>query len=391
MIARDDPRGAFCEALDRAVRPVAAPEPEGRRRRRLEYSFEEKEGACHMVRIGIIGIGFMGTTHFNAAKALKGAKVTAIASRDPAKLKGDWSHITGNLGRRGGVQDLTGIKTYNDYRRLLEDPEIDLVDICLPVELHRPVAVEALEAGKHVLVEKPIAPSLPDANAMIHEAEAQNRRLFVAHVVRFFPEFAYVKEALESGAFGQLKTAHLKRVISIPRWALDGASPDEKWEHGDVVLDLHVHDADFVQFLLGMPDRVFATGVAEAGRYLHVNAHYLFDRQAVAITCQSGALAMEAVSFEQGFDVYFDKATLSFNSRSGHGLTVWRPGDREPFQPQLSGVDPFTAELQYVVDALRGEHDGHLLDARSARNSLLLCERCRESARRGQILHVVPA
>lgn len=343
-----------------------------------------------MINIGIVGIGFMGTTHFNAAKALKGARVAAIASRDPAKLKGDWSHISGNLGRSGGVQDLSGVRTYTDYRDLLNDPDIDLVDICLPVELHRPVAIEALEAGKHVIVEKPIAPTLPDADAMIHAAEAAGRRLFVAHVVRFFPEFSFVKQAVESGQFGSLATAHIKRVISKPQWAIEQIPPRERWQ-GDVVLDLHIHDADFVQFLLGMPDRVFATGVAAGGRWIHVNAQYLYDRLGVTITCQSGALSMAAVPFEQGFDVYFEKATLSFNSRSGRGLSVWRLDDSEIVQPQLADVDPFTAELQYVVDALKGEHDGSLLDAKSARNSLLLTERCKESARRGEPLHILPA
>ena len=130
-----------------------------------------------MMNIGIIGIGFMGTTHFNAAKALHGARVSAISSRDRAKLSGDWSQISGNLGRQGGVQDLTGIRTYTDYRDLISDPEVDLVDICLPVELHRPVAIEALRAGKHVIVEKPIAPTVADADVMIQAAEEAGRRL----------------------------------------------------------------------------------------------------------------------------------------------------------------------------------------------------------------------
>lgn len=335
------------------------------------------------MNIGIVGIGFMGTTHFNAAKALHGARVSAISSRDRAKLSGDWSRISGNLGRQGGVQDLTGIRTYTDYRDLLADPDVDLVDICLPVELHRPVAIEALRAGKHVLVEKPIAPTMADADAMIQAADEAGKRLFVAHVVRFFPEFAYVKQALDGGEYGGLLTAHLKRVISKPQWAIEGTSPQNPFD-ADVVLDLHIHDADFVQFLLGMPDRVFARGVSAGGGLLYVHAQYLYDRLGTSISCQSGALSMEAVPFEQGFDVYFEKATLSFNSRSAQGLSLWRLNEGEIVQPELRPVDPFTAELQYVVDALRGKHDGRLLDARSARNSLLLCELCKESARRGE-------
>ena len=341
-----------------------------------------------MMNIGIIGIGFMGTTHFNAAKALHGARVSAISSRDRAKLSGDWSQISGNLGRQGGVQDLTGIRTYTDYRDLISDPEVDLVDICLPVELHRPVAIEALRAGKHVIVEKPIAPTVADADAMIQAAEEAGRRLFVAHVVRFFPEFAYVKKVLDSGEYGKLSAAHLKRVISKPQWAIEGVSSLGSRRGG---------------CRLGSPypqRRLRPVPVGDARPRLRLercrrwittstcNAQYLFDELGTSIACQSGALSMQAVPFEQGFDVYFEKATLSFNSRSAQGLFLWRLHEEEIVGPSLSDVDPFTAELQYVIDALQGKNDGSLLDARSARNSLLLCDLCRESARLGEPVSV---
>ena len=168
---------------------------------------------------------------------------------------------------------------------------------------------------------------------------------------------------LDSGEYGKLSAAHLKRVISKPQWAIEGVPPSGRGEE-DVVLDLHIHDADFVQFLLGMPDRVFASSVAAGDHHLYVNAQYLFDELGTSIACQSGALSMQAVPFEQGFDVYFEKATLSFNSRSGRGLFLWRLHEEEIVEPSLSDVDPFTAELQYVIDALQGKNDGSLLDAR---------------------------
>ncbi|MCA9221935.1 MAG: Gfo/Idh/MocA family oxidoreductase, partial [Planctomycetales bacterium] len=103
------------------------------------------------VRIGIIGVGFMGMTHFEGAKAVSGATVAAIATRNQKKLAGDWSDIQGNFGPRGSkTTDLTGVKRYADYHELLADPDIDLVDICLPTEHHERVALEALKAGKHV-------------------------------------------------------------------------------------------------------------------------------------------------------------------------------------------------------------------------------------------------
>src|SRR5688572_30005803 len=104
-----------------------------------------------MVRIGIVGVGFMGMIHYLASRRLSGAKVTAICSRDKAKLAGDWRGIRGNFGPPGEMMDLSGVKKYERLDDLLADPDIDLVDVCNPTHLHPETALAALKAGKHVL------------------------------------------------------------------------------------------------------------------------------------------------------------------------------------------------------------------------------------------------
>src|SRR4051812_24397891 len=107
-----------------------------------------------MKRIGIVGIGFMGMIHYLAARKLKGARVTAICSRDPKKLAGDWRGIRGNFGPPGEMMDLSKVKKYDRLDALLADPDLDLIDVCNPTDQHAPTALAALRAGKHVLVEK---------------------------------------------------------------------------------------------------------------------------------------------------------------------------------------------------------------------------------------------
>src|SRR6516162_875563 len=143
-----------------------------------------------MVRIGIIGVGFMGMIHYLAARKLQGARVEAICSRDEKKLAGDWRDIRGNFGPRGEMMDLSGLRRYRRLDELLADPNIDLVDICNPTHLHPQTAIAALSAGKHVLVEKAIALDTRDADAMVEAARKAGRLLLVAHVLPFFPEFA---------------------------------------------------------------------------------------------------------------------------------------------------------------------------------------------------------
>src|SRR5262245_29222296 len=130
-----------------------------------------------MVRIGIVGIGFMGRIHYLASQRLSGARVTAVCSRDPAKLAGDWRSTRGNFGPEPGTVDLSGGKKYAALADLLADTEIDLIDVCTVTDQHAPMALAALKAGKHVLVEKPIALSPADADALLAAAGAAGKLL----------------------------------------------------------------------------------------------------------------------------------------------------------------------------------------------------------------------
>src|SRR5437868_12094027 len=103
-----------------------------------------------MVRIGLVGIGFMGMIHYLASQKLTDARVTAVCSRDPKKLAGDWRGIRGNFGPPGQVMDLSAVKKYDQLDALLADPDVDLVDVCNPTALHPATVIAALQAGKHV-------------------------------------------------------------------------------------------------------------------------------------------------------------------------------------------------------------------------------------------------
>src|SRR5215472_9632051 len=139
-----------------------------------------------MVRIGIVGVGFMGWIHYLATKRLRGAQLAAVCSRDPKKLAGDWRGIRGNFGPPGEMVDLSGVKKYDRLETLLADPDIDLVDICNPTDQHPATATAALLAGKNVLVEKAIALKPDDADAMVVLAKKSGKLLMVAHVLPFF-------------------------------------------------------------------------------------------------------------------------------------------------------------------------------------------------------------
>lgn len=335
-----------------------------------------------MVRIGIVGVGFMGMMHYLAARALKGAQVGAICSRDPKKLAGDWRGIQGNFGPPGQMMDLTGIKPYQRLEDLLADKDIDLVDICNPTHQHAPTAIAALRAGKHVLVEKAIALKAADADAMLAAAREARRLLLVAHVLPFFPEFAFAAAAVRSGGYGRLLGGHFKRVIARPDWSSDIADPERT---GGPAIDLHIHDTHFIGLLCGVPSRVFSSGTQANGHVNYLTTQYLYGPDGPAISCSSGALAMKGRPFVHGYELYFERATLVYESGTAPLTLLLADGSVE--RPTLPGggddTTAFTAEIQAAVDGVSTGVEPELLSGQLARDALILCQRECDSVRSG--------
>ncbi|MBW3540020.1 MAG: Gfo/Idh/MocA family oxidoreductase [Planctomycetes bacterium] len=367
-----------------------------------------------MVRIGIVGIGFMGYTHFEAVSRLepvsgskvrrvagsklKGGQVAAIATRDSKKLGGNWAGVRGNFGPPAGRYDLGEITRYADYRDLLKDPQIELVDVCLPVELHEQVAVEALKAGKHVLVEKPIAVETRAADRMVRAAEKSGRLLMVGQVLPFFPEFQFAAEAIRSGRYGKLRAAHFRRVIAPPDWSGDMSDIHKVGGWG---IDLHVHDNHFISLACGVPSRVFSRGILKDGLVDHVTTQYLYDSNPeLTISCTSGGIAARGMVFGHGFEIHLEQATLMYDAGTFGKKSEWvvnRPltvfgqdGSAKP--PTLKGgtewCSAFTAELQAAVDAVRGGTAPDVISGELARDALKLCHAEAKSIASGKAVKV---
>jgi predicted dehydrogenase len=336
-----------------------------------------------MVRIGIVGIGFMGRIHYLASQNLRGARVAAVCSRDPAKLAGDWRNTRGNFGPDPGFVDLTGVKKYSAVDQLLADPEIDLVDICTVTDQHAPLALRALQAGKHVLVEKAIALTTADAEAMVATAHSAGRLLMVAHVLPFFPEFRFAADAILGGTYGRLLAAHFKRVIAKPDWSADIGDATKT---GGPAVDLHIHDTHFIGLVCGLPRHVFSVGTLEQGVVTYLTTSYLYGPGGPAVTCSSGALYMPGRPFCHGYEIYLEKATLLYDS-GGTPLTVLT-ADGGVSHPELSGGgDPLTAftnEIQAAVEGVKAGEEPNLLSGKLARDALVLCHRECESVKSGK-------
>jgi predicted dehydrogenase len=329
----------------------------------------------------------MGMIHYLASRNLKDAQVAAICSRDQKKLAGDWRSIQGNFGPRGEMMDLSGIKKYRDLDALLADKDIDLIDVCNPTHLHPATAIKALEAGKHVLVEKAIALDTKDADTMLAAAKKANRLLMVAHVLPFFPEFAYAADVIRSHQHGKLIGGHFKRVISKPDWS---AEIGDASKTGGPAVDLHIHDTHFIALIAGVPGHVYSTGVVAGDAVDYLTTSYLYGAGGPAITCSSGAVAMKGRPFVHGYEIYLEKATLVYESGTCPLAVLNADGTSE--QPKLAGGDEattaFTIEIQAAVEGVKANREPDLLSGKLARDALVLCYRECESVKTGKAVTV---
>jgi UDP-N-acetylglucosamine 3-dehydrogenase len=187
--------------------------------------------------IGIVGLGRMGTYHLETWEHVEGADVVAVAEPD-ANLAHE------RIGRRP-------IAHFESHRDLVSRSDIDAICITAPSAQHANIALDAIAAGKHVLVEKPIATTLEDGLRMTAAARAAGVKLMVGHVERFNPAVGKLKELIADGRIGRVFRAHATRVGPMPLRIQDAG----------VAIDLATHDLDIMQFVLGRDiSRIYAEG-----------------------------------------------------------------------------------------------------------------------------------
>ena len=153
------------------------------------------------VKIGIIGLGFMGSTHWRIYEAMRGAKIVALADVEPAKRRGDVSAVVANIGGGDNSKplDTTGINVYADALDLIADPSVDVVDICVPTARHVDLVCAALAAGKHVFCEKPLCRTAAEVKRIVQAAKKAKGFLNIGLCVRAWPEYRAAWEYFKSG------------------------------------------------------------------------------------------------------------------------------------------------------------------------------------------------
>ena len=263
-----------------------------------------------MINVGLIGLGAIGRLHFEAWQKSRVGRVSAISSRDPRKLAGEWGGTEFNLGDQAAEKvDLTGIATYSGAEELLADPDVQIVDLCTPTPLHAPLAIAALRAGKHVFCEKPMALDVAECIAMEEAARTSGRQLMIGHCLRYWPHYVRAHEMLASGEFGRPIYASLFRTGAPPLWSSGGWLLQADESGG--VLDMHIHDIDVALWWFGRPRGVSTTGYVQGELPMIMDAMWRYEGGFTAHL--HSAWDPNGGAFRHGFKLVLEKATLAYD------------------------------------------------------------------------------
>lgn len=345
-----------------------------------------------MVQIGILGTGFMAVQHLKAYAQLPGVRVAALCNPSGRHLDGNFTGIAGNVGDGAIVQlDMASVRAYRDPADLFRDRDIDVIDICTPTKTHVVYCLGALEAEKHVLVEKPLARTSVEGRQIAHAASLANKRgryLMPAMCIRFWPAYQWLKQAISRERFGRVLDARFRRVAQAPSWGhghfLQGA------DSGGALLDLHIHDVDFANYCFGRPQRITAAGYPKvSGAIDHVVA--LYHYVGGPIVSLEGSWGMtEGFGFSMAFTVNFEHATVDFDS--GRGIEALRlfVSGKAPEVLQPPGTDGYVGEIQHLLSAIETGVSPSMVTPWDAVSSLELCEFEERSIRNATTVEVEP-
>jgi predicted dehydrogenase len=304
-----------------------------------------------VITVSILGAGFMGGAH--------GGNYAALGDR--VRVKTVYSRTQERAERLAAT---LGAQPTTDLAAAIEDPEVDAVDVCLPTFKHRETAEAAFAAGKHVFLEKPIALTPEDADAIIAAADAADRILMVGLVLRFWPEYVELQRRIAAGELGRplaVSAYRLSPPVDWNDWMIDPK------QSGGLSVDLLIHDFDQMNWLLGEPRSVYARAPV-AG---HVHAVVEYDG---AAGVAEGSLSLPSsypfssnirVLCEGGIAEYaFSAAPVEGEgnigaSDSARGLRLY-PAGGEPTTVPVESADPWGPEIEHFVTCLeegkRPEH-----------------------------------
>lgn len=343
-----------------------------------------------MVKVGIVGLGFMGQTHIKAYQQIPQAKIVAVCDTVRLPKDGNLIGVTGNISSTESVfLDPTEVKAYRDFEHFINDSDVELVDICVPTKFHIPMSIKALEAGKHVICEKPLARTSQECLVLLDVLKATKKFFMPAMCLRFWPEWAWLKRVIEDQTYGKLLSLSIQRLSEPPHWSRDVYLKGK--ESGGALLDLHIHDTDFVIFCFGKPKEIYTTAQTFlSGAFDYVSTIYRFEN-GPSVTAEGSWLLHQGFGFKMSYRADFEHATIDYDSKRGQeALIIYENGKGKTIiSLQWPDPDGYVGELRYFVECIEKETPPQIVTAEDGYWSVKICELEEHSALTGKPVEVI--
>lgn len=339
------------------------------------------------IRIVIVGFGFMGEMHAQAYAKIPMAEIVAVVDARPEAALEKLDRLE------------LGVPVFTSLTSALAEQPADIVDICLPTDQHVAAAVEALEAGKHVFCEKPLALSLHEAK-LISEAQERSGTYFqVGHCLRFWPEYQAFSSFVKGGTAGRLLSLTMQRRSARPAYSAGDWLNDANRSMGAAV-DLHIHDTDYLVSLLGTPRTVYSRATVDKTGYSHIFTDYGYPD--VVVQAEGGWNYPSQWGFQMAFQAVFENGSIEFDSNQNPSLSVTLDGKATEPLPfveagggnalgtsgNVSALGGYINELIYFLNAVSTKNSPEIATLSQATESLRVVLAEVESATVGKMVEL---
>lgn len=314
-----------------------------------------------MLKVILVGIGGMGGCHFDSYKGIEGAEVIAVAD------------VQTDMARKKVNNE--NIKIYADINDALDNEQADIVDICTPSYMHTDMVIKALEKGFNVISEKPMALSFKDAEKIEKAVKSSGRNFMVAHVLRFMGTYKYLKSVVDSNELGKLLRLDMKRISSMPKWSWENWMADIR-KSGHVLVDLSIHDIDFMQYMFGYPADIQAIYYPMKNDSNYIVCNFAYD--GFCVTTEA-AWYDAPVGFSMTYFAVFEKGTVKLTEdgsvyKNEELVDLGENSDAEDTKINIKRFDSYPAELEYFVNCVKNGIKPDIVTPESSAESIRLAE-----------------
>lgn len=330
-----------------------------------------------MLKFAIIGFGGLGKSHFHnvseVTEMVGDIQLTALCDVEDSAFR---TKTDTNLGEDSKETDLSAYHLYNDVEEMLDKEELDFVITALPTVIHEKIAVQVMNRGIHVFSEKPMALTAEQAENMLKAAKDNHVKLMIGQCLRFWPQYQYLKELIDSGKYGKVVRAHFNRISGLPLWSWQHWMEDEKLS-GGAALDMHVHDVDFINWAFGLPRWVSSQATDFRADFDSISTLYHYDDKVVTATCDWGFF--KGFPFIANYMVRFEKAGVVMEKGV---VTVYE--DDNKFIAEIPEGNSYAREVAEFITCIREDRESTVNPAEASCTSLKLAIAEKVSARTGE-------